>query len=95
MTAKRRNVYVGDKDTTLSSHFQISGSRDDRSRLVRRLHDEHRGSGQRQFGFLTNQLNDNTDFEGDDRRTIRTRLISVLLSYMWIKSDKWGTVNWG
>ena len=21
--------------------------------------------------------------------------ISVLLSYMWIKSDKWGTLNWG
>ena len=26
MTEYEQNVYVGDKDTTLSSHFQISGS---------------------------------------------------------------------
>ena len=23
------------------------------------------------------------------------RLLRVLLSYMYIKSDKWGTINWG
>ena len=58
---QRVNFYVGDKDTTLSSHFQISGSRNDRSRLVRRLYDARRGSGQQHIGWLCeNQFNDNT-----------------------------------
>ena len=29
------------------------------------------------------------------QRSIILNNISVLLSYMWIKSDKWGTLNWG
>ncbi len=46
------NFYVGDKDTTLSSHFQMSGSAVDRSRLVRRLHDRGRNRGYELLGWL-------------------------------------------
>ena len=37
-------------------------------------------------GFCENQFNDNARLFGD---------INTLLSYMWIKSDGYGTVNWG
>ena len=47
-----QNFYMGDKDTTLSSHFQISGSAHDRSRLVRRLHDRGRSARQQRLGWL-------------------------------------------
>ena len=47
-----QNFYTGDKDTTLSSHFQISGSATDCSRLVRRLHDRGRGARQCRLGGL-------------------------------------------
>ena len=87
-----QNFYTGDKDTTLSSHFQISGSATDRSRLVRRLHDRRRSAGQqRSVGFAENQFNDNTC----ELRRRCDHDISTLLSYMWLKSDRWGTVNWG
>ena len=89
-----QNFYVGDKDTTLSSHFQISGSAADRSRLVRRLHDRRRSSGQQLLGRLRR--------EPVQRQrllwaclVVGTGVINTLLSYMWLKSDRWGTVNWG
>ncbi|MGB3023116.1 MAG: hypothetical protein WBB50_13460, partial [Methyloceanibacter sp.] len=37
-------------------------------------------------GFCENQFNDNCVLFGS---------INTLLSYMWVKSDKWGTINWG
>ena len=37
-------------------------------------------------GFVENQFNDNACLFGD---------INTLLSYMWLKSDRWGTINWG
>ena len=81
------NFYVGDKDTTLSSHFQISGS----AQIAPgwsggyTIAIETPGTSC-SAGFVENQFNDNLCANGD---------INTLLSYMWLKSDKWGTVNWG
>jgi hypothetical protein len=81
------NFYVGDKDTTLSSHFQISGSA-----VIApgwsggyTIAVEVPGTSC-SVGFVENQFNDNACLFGD---------INTLLSYMWIKSDRWGTMNWG
>src|SRR5512143_2533612 len=88
------NMYVGDKDTTLSSHFQISGSATIAPGWSGgyTLSVEAPGNAN---GFFTNQEDDNTNFEGVVDGTNSDRLLRVLLSYMYIKSDKWGTVNWG
>ncbi len=88
------NVYVGDKDTTLSSHFQISGSATIAPGWSGgyTLSIEAPGNAN---GFFTNQQDDNTNYEGVVDGTTSDRLLRVLLSYMYIKSDKYGTVNWG
>ena len=88
------NVYVGDKDTTLSSHFQISGSATIAPGWSGgyTLSIEAPGNAN---GFFTNQQNDNINYEGVVDGTRSDRLLRVLLSYMYIKSDKWGTLNWG
>jgi hypothetical protein len=88
------NVYVGDKDTTLSSHFQISGSATIAPGWSGgyTLSIEAPGNAN---GFFTNQQNDNTNFEGVVDGTRSDRLLRVLLSYMYVKSDTWGTINWG
>jgi hypothetical protein len=82
-----KNFYVGDKDTTLSSHFQISGSA-----VIApgwsggyTIAVETAGTSC-SVGFVENQFNDNACLFGD---------INTLLSYMWLKSDKYGTINWG
>jgi hypothetical protein len=79
------NFYVGDKHPTLSSHFQISGSAQIAPGWSAgyTLAVETRGSNA--VGD-DNQWNENTNVFGD---------ISALLFYMWLKSDKWGTVKWG
>ena len=59
----------------------------DRSRLVRRLYAEHRSSGERQQLLPRDQQNDNTNFEGVVDGTRSDRLLRVLLSYMYVKSD--------
>jgi hypothetical protein len=81
------NFYVGDKDTTLSSHFQISGSATIAPGWSGgyTIAVEVPGTSC-SVGFAENQFNDNACLFGD---------INTLLSYMWLKSDKWGTVNWG
>ena len=81
------NFYVGDKDTTLSSHFQISGSAQISPGWSAgyTIAVETAGTSA-SVGFCENQFNDNCAAFGD---------INTLLSYMWIKSDAYGTVNWG
>jgi hypothetical protein len=81
------NFYVGDKDTTLSSHFQISGSAQIAPGWSAgyTIAVETAGTSA-SAGFCENQFNDNCALFGD---------INTLLSYMWLKSDKWGTINWG
>jgi hypothetical protein len=82
-----QNVYWGDKDTTLSSHFQISGSATISPGWSAgyTIAVEVPGTSCA-TGFVENQYNDNACAFGD---------INTLLSYMWIKSDRWGTTNWG
>lgn len=81
------NFYVGDKDTTLSSHFQISGSAQISPGWSAGYTIAVETAGQSaSVGFCENQFDDNCALFGD---------INTLLSYMWVKSDKWGTLNWG
>ena len=61
------NVYVGDKDTTLSSHFQISGSATIAPGWSGGYTMSIEAPGNAN-GFFTNQQNDNTNFEGCGRR---------------------------
>ena len=91
-----QNVYVGDKHTTLSSHFQISGSATDRPRLVWRLYNSRRGQGRkhRRRRQSVQRRHLPAAYPGGRCNDI-TSNISVLLSYMWLKSDRWGTLNWG
>ena len=83
------NFYTGDKDTTLSSHFQISGSAQIAPgwsagyTIAVEVPGDSAGAG-----FAGNQYNDNA-------WNFSPASISTLLSYMWLKSDKWGTVNFG
>ena len=85
------NVYVGDKHTTLSSHFQISGSATISPGWSSGYTIAVEVRGNSTVGDA-NQFNDNTS-------TINTvgilSNINTLLSYMWIKSDAYGTLNWG
>ena len=81
------NFYVGDKDTTLSSHFQISGSATISPGWSAGYTIAVETAGQSaSVGFCENQFNDDCALFGD---------INTLLSYMWIKSDAYGTINWG
>jgi hypothetical protein len=81
------NFYVGDKDTTLSSHFQLSGSATIAPGWSGGYTIAVETAGTScSVGFAENQFNDNACLFGD---------INTLLSYMWLKSDKYGTINWG
>jgi porin-like protein len=84
---QEENFYVGDRDATLSSHVNFSGSAkisaDWSAGYTMQL--ELPGNSAT-VGFCENQYNDNCTFFG----TAHT-----LLSYMWVKSDKWGAINWG
>src|SRR5215831_18123973 len=83
------NFYVGDKDTTLSSHIQISGSATIAPGWSAgyTLWLETPGNSA-SAGFVENQFNDNAQLVGPGG-------INTLDSFMWIKSDRWGTTNWG
>jgi Gram-negative porin len=88
------NFYVGDKHTTLSSHMQISGS----ATIAPGWSGGYTLSLEMRGGNAVgddNQFNDNSTqglgFAGINLFDNQ----SVLLSYMWLKSDRWGTVNWG
>ena len=80
------NIYVGDKGTTLSSHFQISGSATISPGWSGGYTMSVEAPGTA-FGFGSNQF-----VPGDDDGF---QHIDTLLSYMWVKSDKYGTLNWG
>jgi predicted porin len=87
------NFYVGDKHTTLSSHFQISGS----ATIAPGWSGGYTISVETRGG---NAVGDDNQFIDDSAQGNVFNLdilnnISVLLSYMWIKSDKYGTLNWG
>ena len=80
---------MGDKDTTLSSHFQISGSAQIAPGWSGGYTIAVEAPGTScSVGFVENQFNDNC-------RGFGYGDINTLLSYMWLKSDRWGTVNWG
>ena len=85
------NFYVGDKHTTLSSHFTISGQATIAPGWTGgyNLTVEVRGG---------NAVGDDNQFNENSANGSSLDILgntSALLSYMWIKSDKWGTVNWG
>jgi hypothetical protein len=88
------NFYVGDKHTTLSSHFQISGQ----ATIAPGWSGGYTLSMEMRGG---NAVGD--DSQWNDNSTTGQGFLgldifsndSVLLSYMWIKSDAWGTLNWG
>ena len=81
------NFYVGDKDTTLSSHFQLSGSATISPGWSAGYTIAIEISGQGcSVGFAENQFNDDACAFGNS---------NTLLSYMWIKSDAYGALNWG
>jgi len=87
------NFYVGDKHTTLSSHFQISGS----AQIAPGWSAGYTIAVETRGGSTVgdaNQFNDDTS-QGNTSNLDILNNISVLLSYMWLKSDKWGTINWG
>ena len=89
---RETNFYTGDKDTTLSSHFQISGSAQISPGWSAgyTIAVEVPGNSA-SVGFAENQFNDNAwNWTGLGGLSVNT-----LLSYMWIKSDRWGTTNWG
>ena len=89
---KTSGLYWGSKDTTLSSHFNISGS----ATIAPGWSAGYTAwieipGNSASVGFSENQFNDNAvtlqpGFNGT---------VNALDSYMWIKSDRWGTVNWG
>jgi hypothetical protein len=92
---KETNFYVGDKDTTLSSHFQISGS----AQIAPGWSSGYTiavevPGNSASVGFAENQFDDNDWLWGHNTGNLGLG-INTLLSYMWIKSDKWGTLNWG
>jgi hypothetical protein len=88
---KENNFYVGDKHTTLSSHFTISGQATIAPGWTGgyNLTVEVRGG---------NAVGDDNQFNENSTNGVSLDILgntSALLSYMWIKSDKYGTVNWG
>ena len=91
-----QNFYTGDKDTTLSSHFQISGSATIAPGWSGGYTIAVEAPGNAaSVGFNENQFNDNC-WKWNCAGLGGTGLgINTLLSYMWLKSDRWGTVNWG
>jgi hypothetical protein len=86
-----QNFYVGDKHTTLSSHFTISGQAQIAPGWTSgyNLTVEVRGG---------NAVGDDNQFNENSTNGVSLDIVgntSALLSYMWVKSDKYGTVNWG
>ncbi len=87
------NMYVGDKGTTLSSHFQLSGSATIAPGWSGGYTISVEAPGV-SYGFLANQINDDTE-GGVIASVTGNANLNALLSYMWVKSDKYGTLNWG
>jgi predicted porin len=83
------NLYWGDAETTLSSHVQLEASAKITpgwsAGSVLRL--EWPGDSA-SVGIVENQFNDNAWI-------FSPSTVNTLYSYLWLKSDKWGTLNWG
>jgi hypothetical protein len=83
-----KNVYVGDKGYPIASNFVLSGSAQIATGWTAGYTMQVEVPGG-VFSFATNQIQDDrgivTDFRGVD----------ALTSFMWVESDKWGTLNWG
>jgi predicted porin len=83
------NLYWGDGETTLASHVEIATS-------VKIAPEWSTGSVLRlewpgdsaSVGIAENQFNDNAWI-------FSPSTVNTIYSYLWVKSDKWGTVNWG
>jgi len=82
-------LYWGDAESTLSSHVQISGvahiTPGWSAGYVLRL--EFPGESAA-AGIVENQFN-------DDAWLFSPSTLNTLYSYLWIKNDNWGTLNWG
>jgi hypothetical protein len=93
---KTSGFFVGDKDITLSSHFTISGQATIAPGWYGGYNLTMEMAGGTN-GFFTNQFN----FPDQNAANVLAsglggfNIPDVLQSYMWIKSDKYGTVNWG
>jgi hypothetical protein len=89
------NLYWGDGDTTLSSHFQISGIAKIASGWSAGyiLYVEAPGPSA-SVGLTENQFNDDAWLWNSINPPSGSTL-NTLLSYTWITSDNWGTLNWG
>jgi predicted porin len=83
------NLYWGDAESTLSSNVQIKGEAHITSEwsagYVLRL--EFPGNSAA-AGIVENQFNDNAWL-------LSPATADTLYSYLWINSDRWGTLNWG
>ncbi|MFD0986378.1 porin [Methyloligella solikamskensis] len=77
------NSVVGDKDYDLGSRFAITGEAQISPGWSAGYNMTVLAPAD-VFGFASNQINDD-----------QFNNISTLYSYMYIKSDKWGTLNWG
>lgn len=83
------NVYWGDGETTLSSHVNIStqvrfASGWSAGSVLRLEFPGHSASA----GLVENQFN-------DDAWLFSPASVNTLYAYLWIKSEKWGVLNWG
>jgi hypothetical protein len=83
------NVYWGDGETTLSSHVNIStqvqfASGWSAGSLLRLEFPGRSASA----GLVENQFN-------DDAWLWSPASVNSLYAYIWIKSEKWGALNWG
>ena len=83
------NLYWGDAESTLSSHVQIVGAAritpDWSAGYVLRLEFPGQSAA---AGIVENQFN-------DDAWLFSPATLDTLYSYLWVKSDKWGKLNWG
>jgi hypothetical protein len=85
------NFYVGDKHTTLSSHVQVSGS----ATIAPGWSGGYTLSLEMRGGSAPG---DDNQFNENVANNVTVDILSnqsVLLSYMWVKADKYGTINWG
>jgi hypothetical protein len=85
------NFYVGDKHTTLSSHVQVSGS----ATIAPGWSGGYTLSLEMRGGSAPG---DNNQWNENVANSASLDILSnqsVLLSYMWVKSDKYGAINWG
>ena len=79
-----QNFAVGDKGFPIASNFTISGSAQITPGWTAGYNMTVEAPGD-VFSFAANQFQDVTG----------PGTVNTLLSYIWIKSDKWGRLNWG